>query len=61
MGGPDPSLAIGYSSSSMDGRTGGTNNQGSWVGDGVIVTGAGGRSSNCSSVGSEPIAAAATW
>ena len=34
VGGPEPSLALGYSSSSVDGRTGGTNNQGSWVGDG---------------------------
>lgn len=30
----NPSLGLSYSSGSIDGRTGGTNNQGSWVGDG---------------------------
>lgn len=34
VGGPEPSLAVSYSASSIDGRTGGTNTQGSWVGDG---------------------------
>ena len=34
VGGPEPKLALGYSSSSIDGRTAGTNNQGSWIGDG---------------------------
>jgi RHS repeat-associated protein len=34
VGGPSPSLALSYSSSSVDGRTGGTNTQGSWIGDG---------------------------
>ncbi|WP_461025831.1 polymorphic toxin-type HINT domain-containing protein [Streptomyces sparsus] len=29
-----PSVGLSYSSGSIDGRTGGTNNQGSWVGDG---------------------------
>ncbi|MBO3747458.1 hypothetical protein J5X84_15380 [Streptosporangiaceae bacterium NEAU-GS5] len=33
-GGPAPSLTFSYSSQSVDGRTGGTNSQGSWVGDG---------------------------
>ncbi|MFI8811337.1 MULTISPECIES: polymorphic toxin-type HINT domain-containing protein [unclassified Streptomyces] len=33
-GGLKPRLGLSYSSGSMDGRTGGTNNQGSWVGDG---------------------------
>ncbi|MFX4293033.1 RHS repeat-associated core domain-containing protein [Streptomyces bohaiensis] len=33
-GGLQPSLGLGYSSGSIDGRTGGSNNQGSWVGDG---------------------------
>ncbi|WP_435834591.1 RHS repeat-associated core domain-containing protein [Streptomyces abikoensis] len=36
-GGLKPSLGIGYSSSSIDGRTGGTNNQASWVGDGFAL------------------------
>ncbi|RKR86671.1 RHS repeat-associated protein [Micromonospora pisi] len=34
IGGPEPSLGLSYSSSSVDGRTGGTNTQGSWIGDG---------------------------
>ncbi|MFD1322244.1 polymorphic toxin-type HINT domain-containing protein [Micromonospora sonneratiae] len=34
VGGPVPSLSLAYSSSSVDGRTGGTNTQGSWIGDG---------------------------
>jgi YD repeat-containing protein len=34
LGGPAPSLAMAYSSGSVDGRTATTNNQGSWVGDG---------------------------
>lgn len=29
-----PSIGLSYSSGSIDGRTGGTNNQGSWIGDG---------------------------
>ncbi|MEV4740632.1 polymorphic toxin-type HINT domain-containing protein [Streptomyces sp. NPDC049555] len=33
-GGLKPNVSIGYSSSSIDGRTGNTNNQASWVGDG---------------------------
>ncbi|WP_157246830.1 RHS repeat-associated core domain-containing protein [Nonomuraea typhae] len=33
-GGAAPSLALGYSSSSVDGRTSATNNQASWAGDG---------------------------
>ncbi|GAB2922113.1 polymorphic toxin-type HINT domain-containing protein [Streptomyces sundarbansensis] len=33
-GGLKPSVGLSYSSGSIDGRTGGTNNQGSWVGDG---------------------------
>ncbi|MEI7032557.1 polymorphic toxin-type HINT domain-containing protein [Streptomyces pratensis] len=33
-GGLKPSVGMSYSSGSIDGRTGGTNNQGSWVGDG---------------------------
>ena len=33
-GGLDPDLALSYQSSSVDGRTGATNNQASWVGDG---------------------------
>ncbi|MGW2843742.1 RHS repeat-associated core domain-containing protein [Streptomyces sp. NPDC001274] len=33
-GGLNPSLGLSYSSGAIDGRTGGTNNQGSWVGDG---------------------------
>jgi RHS repeat-associated protein len=32
--GPVPSMALGYSSASHDGRTSGANNQASWVGDG---------------------------
>ena len=34
VGGPEPSLALGHSSSSVDGRTAGNNSQGSWIGDG---------------------------
>jgi RHS repeat-associated protein len=34
VGGPTPVLSLSYSSQSVDGRTGGTNSQGSWVGDG---------------------------
>ncbi|MGW3086718.1 polymorphic toxin-type HINT domain-containing protein [Streptomyces sp. NPDC001108] len=33
-GGLKPGVALSYSSGAIDGRTGGTNNQGSWVGDG---------------------------
>ncbi|MFF2962128.1 RHS repeat-associated core domain-containing protein [Streptomyces sp. NPDC057963] len=33
-GGLKPGVGLSYSSGSIDGRTGGTNNQGSWVGDG---------------------------
>ncbi|MDP4509370.1 RHS repeat-associated core domain-containing protein [Nonomuraea turcica] len=33
-GGPVPSLSLSYSSQTVDGRTGGTNTQGSWIGDG---------------------------
>lgn len=33
-GGPEPDLALAYSSGSVDGRTSATNNQASWVGDG---------------------------
>ncbi|MFI7135181.1 RHS repeat-associated core domain-containing protein [Nonomuraea sp. NPDC050153] len=34
VGGPIPSLSLSYSSQTVDGRTGGTNTQGSWIGDG---------------------------
>ncbi|GIM66440.1 type IV secretion protein Rhs [Amorphoplanes auranticolor] len=34
IGGPEPRLDLGYASSSIDGRTAGTNSQGSWIGDG---------------------------
>ncbi|GAA3743651.1 RHS repeat domain-containing protein [Micromonospora maritima] len=34
VGGPEPSLSLSYNSQSIDGRTAGTNNQGSWIGDG---------------------------
>lgn len=34
VGGPEPSLKLAYSSGAIDGRTAGTNNQGSWIGDG---------------------------
>ncbi|MFJ3789572.1 RHS repeat domain-containing protein [Kitasatospora sp. NPDC090091] len=33
-GGLQPSVALGYSSQSVDGRTGASNNQASWIGDG---------------------------
>ncbi|MFJ4460600.1 RHS repeat-associated core domain-containing protein [Streptomyces sp. NPDC088928] len=33
-GGMKPTIGLSYSSGAIDGRTGGTNNQGSWVGDG---------------------------
>lgn len=34
IGGPEPRLDLTYASSSIDGRTAGTNSQGSWIGDG---------------------------
>ncbi|MDQ7911103.1 polymorphic toxin-type HINT domain-containing protein [Phytohabitans sp. ZYX-F-186] len=34
VGGPEPTVALSYSSGALDGRTGGTNTQGSWIGDG---------------------------
>ncbi|MFS8097279.1 type IV secretion protein Rhs [Lentzea alba] len=34
LGGPTPSLALGYSSSSVDGRMAASNNQPSWIGEG---------------------------
>jgi RHS repeat-associated protein len=34
VGGPEPSLSLSYSSGSLDGRSVGTNNQSSWIGDG---------------------------
>ncbi|WP_433534554.1 polymorphic toxin-type HINT domain-containing protein [Micromonospora sp. CA-249363] len=34
MGGPEPDLGLSYSSGAVDGLSGGTNNQGSWIGDG---------------------------
>ncbi|MGW6704231.1 RHS repeat domain-containing protein [Streptomyces sp. NPDC054956] len=34
IGGSTPDVSLGYDSSSQDGRTSGTNNQSSWVGDG---------------------------
>ncbi|MEV6489964.1 RHS repeat-associated core domain-containing protein, partial [Actinoplanes sp. NPDC051633] len=34
LGGPAPTLSLDYSSQSVDGLTGATNNQGGWVGDG---------------------------
>ncbi|HCU50870.1 MAG TPA: hypothetical protein DGG94_13900, partial [Micromonosporaceae bacterium] len=34
VGGPTPTLSMAYSSQTMDGRTGGNNTQGSWIGDG---------------------------
>lgn len=34
LGGPAPIVSVGYSSGSVDGRTGATNNQGGWIGDG---------------------------
>ncbi|QKW09053.1 sugar-binding protein [Streptomyces sp. NA04227] len=37
-GGLEPSLALSYSSGAVDGRTGSTNNQSSWVGDGFDLS-----------------------
>lgn len=34
VGGPEPNLSLSYSSQAVDGRTGNTNTQGSWIGDG---------------------------
>lgn len=34
VGGPEPSLALSYSSQAVDGLTANTNSQGSWIGDG---------------------------
>jgi RHS repeat-associated protein len=34
VGGPEPNLALSYSSQAVDGRTVNTNSQGSWIGDG---------------------------
>ncbi|OIK01331.1 hypothetical protein BIV25_05835 [Streptomyces sp. MUSC 14] len=33
-GGPEPEIALGYSSQAIDGRTSSTNNQSSWIGEG---------------------------
>jgi hypothetical protein len=38
LGGPEPELALSYSSSSVDGRVASTNNQSTWVGEGWDVT-----------------------
>ncbi|WP_372346621.1 hypothetical protein [Streptomyces sp. KL116D] len=38
-GGLGPDLSLDYSSGTIDGRTGNTNNQGSWVGDGFDLEG----------------------
>jgi RHS repeat-associated protein len=38
LGGPTPELTLGYSSGDVDGRTTGTNNQPSWVGEGFEFT-----------------------
>ncbi|MET9497649.1 RHS repeat-associated core domain-containing protein [Streptomyces sp. NPDC006552] len=37
-GGLKPDVSLSYSSGSIDGRTGGTNNQGSWAGDGFDLS-----------------------
>ncbi|MFD4569201.1 RHS repeat-associated core domain-containing protein [Streptomyces sp. NPDC058467] len=37
-GGLKPTVGLSYSSGSIDGRTGGSNNQGSWVGDGFDLS-----------------------
>lgn len=37
INGPQPALQVGYSSSSVDGRTAGTNNQVSWLGEGQTL------------------------
>ncbi|MFI8944736.1 RHS repeat-associated core domain-containing protein [Streptomyces syringium] len=37
-GGQKPNISLGYSSSAIDGRTGSTNNQSSWVGDGFELS-----------------------
>ncbi|MEV0006125.1 RHS repeat-associated core domain-containing protein [Micromonospora sp. NPDC050980] len=34
MGGPEPSMGFSYNSGAVDGLSGGTNTQGSWIGDG---------------------------
>ncbi|MFF3950526.1 ricin-type beta-trefoil lectin domain protein [Streptomyces sp. NPDC001902] len=36
--GPSPNLSISYDSGSIDGRTGNTNNQGTWIGEGFDIT-----------------------
>ncbi|MET9874886.1 RHS repeat-associated core domain-containing protein [Actinacidiphila glaucinigra] len=36
--GPAPDLSISYDSGGIDGRTGNTNNQGSWIGEGFDIT-----------------------
>ncbi|MFI7225178.1 RHS repeat domain-containing protein [Nonomuraea angiospora] len=38
IGGDEPTVALGYSSQSVDGRTSATNNQASWVGEGFDLT-----------------------
>ncbi|GAA1551950.1 RHS repeat-associated core domain-containing protein [Kribbella sancticallisti] len=51
-GGPTPQITLGYSSGSVDGRTSGTNNQTSWVGEGFELSPGGAierRYASCSS------------
>ncbi|GAA1686393.1 RHS repeat-associated core domain-containing protein [Kribbella yunnanensis] len=51
-GGPIPTMALGYSSGSVDGRTSGTNNQTSWAGEGFDLSPGGSierRYASCSS------------
>jgi len=51
-GGPIPTMSLGYSSGSVDGRTSGTNNQTSWAGEGFELSPGGSierRYASCSS------------
>ncbi len=51
-GGPSPTISLGYSSGSVDGRTSGTNNQTSWAGEGFELSPGGSierRYASCSS------------
>ncbi|MFC9690437.1 RHS repeat domain-containing protein [Kribbella sp. NPDC056951] len=53
-GGPIPTMALGYSSGSVDGRTSGTNNQTSWAGEGFDLAPGGSIERRYASCGSKP-------
>ncbi|GAB3949165.1 RHS repeat-associated core domain-containing protein [Kribbella albertanoniae] len=52
-GGPTPTMSLGYSSGSVDGRTSGTNNQTSWAGEGFDLAPGGSIERRYASCGSK--------